>query len=396
MAPSHSTPAPAPPRSISLHHEKDDLSELKRNGWWSAVITTLSFCFGQMTLARQLPPDPRQDSWLVMYSPYPPLLVSLVYIAAVTWWGPALMRTRKPVSGLRSVMMAYNAFQVVFSAWLFYEAGMGGWFTNYSYVCQMCDYSNNPQAIRMMHCAYWYHFSKYVDFIDTIFFVLHKKYVHISLLHMTHHGLMPISTWYGVRYHPGGHNTFFGFLNCFVHVVMYSYYLLAAMGPRVRPFLWWKKYLTALQMVQFTIVFFHSFQLAFVECEVPPILMTWVGFVSIVFFVLFADFYIKAYRKRDKCKKTESNGSESSPVYVQSSDNSDLATNVSKRTVKGVSGDSFIKGYTNGVSNGVSNGNRSCRSNGIPSTSAAGHVSSSMLKDLSSRLEGDMDLRSRV
>ena len=39
-------------------------------------------------------------------------------------------------------------------------------------------------------------------------------------------------------------------LNSFVHVVMYSYYLLAAMGPRVQRYLWWKKYLTGLQMVR--------------------------------------------------------------------------------------------------------------------------------------------------
>ena len=32
---------------------------------------------------------------------------------------------------------------------------------------------------------------------------MNKKNQHISLLHMAHHGLMPISTWYGIRYHPG-------------------------------------------------------------------------------------------------------------------------------------------------------------------------------------------------
>lgn len=47
----------------------------------------------------------------------------------------------------------------------------------------------------------------------------------------------------------GGHSTFFGLLNTFVHIVMYTYYLFAAMGPQYQRFLWWKKYLTALQMV---------------------------------------------------------------------------------------------------------------------------------------------------
>ena len=30
-----------------------------------------------------------------------------------------------------------------------------------------------------------------------------------------------------------------------------SYYCLAALGPKVRKYLWWKRYLTILQMVSF-------------------------------------------------------------------------------------------------------------------------------------------------
>lgn len=52
----------------------------------------------------------------------------------------------------------------------------------------------------------------------------------------------------------GGHSTFFGLLNTFVHIVMYSYYLFAAMGPQFQKYLWWKKYLTALQMVKFNVL----------------------------------------------------------------------------------------------------------------------------------------------
>jgi len=38
-------------------------------------------------------------------------------------------------------------------------------------------------------------------------------------------------------------------LNTFVHIIMYSYYMFAALGPRLQKYLWWKKYLTVLQMV---------------------------------------------------------------------------------------------------------------------------------------------------
>lgn len=37
-------------------------------------------------------------------------------------------------------------------------------------------------------------------------------------------------------------------LNSFIHVLMYSYYGLSAV-PAMRPYLWWKKYITQGQLV---------------------------------------------------------------------------------------------------------------------------------------------------
>jgi len=60
---------------------------------------------------------------------------------------------------------------------------------------------------------------------------------------------MPFSVWMGVKFAPGGHSTFFALLNTFVHIVMYFYYMVAAMGPQFQKYIWWKKYLTTMQMV---------------------------------------------------------------------------------------------------------------------------------------------------
>lgn len=38
-------------------------------------------------------------------------------------------------------------------------------------------------------------------------------------------------------------------INTAVHTVMYSYYFLSAMGPQMQKYLWWKKYLTRMQIV---------------------------------------------------------------------------------------------------------------------------------------------------
>lgn len=39
-----------------------------------------------------------------------------------------------------------------------------------------------------------------------------------------------------------------GVLNSLIHVIMYSYYALSAV-PALRKYLWWKRYLTQMQLV---------------------------------------------------------------------------------------------------------------------------------------------------
>ena len=94
---------------------------MKVTGKWVAMMIVVSYVYGDLTVARQLTPDPRQSSWILMSSPIPTIAITLLYVATVTWWGPLYMSGRKPISGIRPVMMVYNAFQVVFSAWIFWE-----------------------------------------------------------------------------------------------------------------------------------------------------------------------------------------------------------------------------------------------------------------------------------
>ena len=45
-------------------------------------------------------------------------------------------------------------------------------------------------------------------------------------------------------------------INSFVHIVMYIYYGISALGPQFQKYLWWKRYLTQLQLVKLFILFF--------------------------------------------------------------------------------------------------------------------------------------------
>ncbi|KAF2369239.1 ELO family [Trinorchestia longiramus] len=241
--------------------------------------------------------DPRLGDWFLMQSPLPTTLICLTYVWIVKVAGPRFMKDREPYQ-FKNIIIFYNFIQVVFSMFIFYEIGMGGWLVGYDLRCQPVDYSDGATSRRMLNACYWYFISKFTEFFDTFFFVLRKKNQHVSLLHVLHHGIMPISTWVGMKFTPGGHSTFFGFLNTFVHIVMYFYYMVAAMGPRYQKYIWWKKYLTTLQIVQFVLIFIHAFQLVFRECNYPSAFMWWIGGHALMFFCLFADFYVKAYRQQ--------------------------------------------------------------------------------------------------
>ncbi|GIY18352.1 elongation of very long chain fatty acids protein AAEL008004, partial [Caerostris extrusa] len=81
-------------------------------------------------------------------------------------------------------------------------------------------------------------------------FVMRKKYSQVSTLHVIHHGIMPMSVWLGLKFTPGGHSTFFAFINnSFVHVLMYIYYGLAAFWSTDEQVFVVEKYMTTIQMV---------------------------------------------------------------------------------------------------------------------------------------------------
>lgn len=64
--------------------------------------------------------DQRTTNWFMMSSPFPTLFICLSYVYGVKVLGPKLMENRKPFQ-LKNVLIVYNLFQMVFSAWLFYE-----------------------------------------------------------------------------------------------------------------------------------------------------------------------------------------------------------------------------------------------------------------------------------
>lgn len=77
--------------------------------------------------------------------------------------------------------------------------------------------------------------------------MLRKKNTQLSFLHVYHHATIFAMWFVNVRYFPGGDAWFAAAFNAFVHVLMYTYYLVTTLGGSV-PF---KSLLTLFQILQF-------------------------------------------------------------------------------------------------------------------------------------------------
>ena len=131
--------------------------------------------------------------------------------------------------------------------------------------------------------------------LDSVFFVLRKKTNQLTFLHIYHHSTMFCLWWIGVKYVAGGSSFLGAMFNCGVHVLMYLYYFLAACGPSVRKFLWWKKYLTMIQMAQFVFALIMGLNAIRVGCDFPMWMQYSANAYMVSFIVLFSRYYYHEY-----------------------------------------------------------------------------------------------------
>ncbi|XP_011495485.1 PREDICTED: elongation of very long chain fatty acids protein 7-like [Ceratosolen solmsi marchali] len=246
--------------------------------------------------------DPRTRNWFLMGSPWQCLAILTFYIYFIYNLGPKIMKNRSPIN-LDRIMQAYNVVQILLSIYILYMAVRLGSPNNYKYACEAVDYSNDPIAIQIASVVHLYFVVKIIDLLDTVFFVLRKKQNQVSFLHVYHHTGMVLTTWAAVKYLPGGHGILLGIINSFVHLIMYSHYLVMSLKI-FKP--WWKIYITQLQLVQFFYLIFHFSRLIWMkECAYPR----WPAAVMIPqnFFmiILFGDFYYKTYMKKSAKKLAE-------------------------------------------------------------------------------------------
>jgi len=192
---------------------------------------------------------------------------------------------------MKQAMRVYNLAQIVGCSWMIYLFLPD--FIRFPDVFGLYStYTARAEFAMLMH-----YFSKAFDYFDTIFMILRRKERQLTFLHVFHHATV-LQIWGTLLYasHGGSTAGFAAMLNSFVHVVMYSHYLVTSFGIR-NPF---KKYITMVQLTQFAIDFVHAITILTGFGNYPKRLAT-IQFVYQIFMLtLFGKFYIKSYSKPAK------------------------------------------------------------------------------------------------
>ncbi|KAH8369583.1 hypothetical protein KR093_000221, partial [Drosophila rubida] len=242
--------------------------------------------------------DPVITKLPFLNSAWPVTTLLLAYLVIVLKYGKVFMKDRQPFD-IKNIIIRYNIFQVIYNFLIFcttfYILFING---AYNLRCMPTLPVDHPTKTFERAITYIYFVNKIVDLLDTIFFVLRKSYKQITVLHVYHHILMVFVPYWVIRFYgAGGQFATMGLLNSFVHTVMYLYYLISVKYPELKGSLWWKKYITIIQLLQFLTLMLQSVYVLLFQpnCEFPKILQCMIVILAIVFVVMFSNFYIKTY-----------------------------------------------------------------------------------------------------
>lgn len=253
------------------------------------------------------------DEWrfqpnVTLFSAWPwPVGAAAAYVVVILSL-QRFMTTRKPLDipytlFLHNITLSFASF--LLGSWLTYilvSEFIGG-MTPHQLICSRSIYEIGQ--IQMIY--YLNMFYKVWEFLDTIFLVVRKKQV--AFLHSYHHAATLILTWNQLMEHSAPQWVPI-VINLWVHVVMYYYYAMSALKIKI----WWKKYLTTLQICQFIVdvsllaYAYASFIRSGFDTNVCYGTSTGaiVGIgVILSYLVLFIRFYVQTYSKRRTAEKSK-------------------------------------------------------------------------------------------
>eukprot|EP00246_Nothoceros_aenigmaticus_P013942 TRINITY_DN506_c0_g1_i1.p1 TRINITY_DN506_c0_g1~~TRINITY_DN506_c0_g1_i1.p1 ORF type:complete len:356 (-),score=42.61 TRINITY_DN506_c0_g1_i1:624-1691(-) len=233
-------------------------------------------------------------------SPTPVALAILSYLLAVLFCTVRIRRSglknpqRDPLP-LKCLVIGHNLFLAMLSMYM----GVGIIWEARTLGYSLWGNSYKEDEIKMGYYIYIFYVSKLYEFVDTGIMLLKRNLHQLSYLHIYHHASILFIWWIMVHRCPGGDAYFSAAFNSGIHVVMYSYYLLAAIiskdEAKRRKYLFWGKYLTLMQIVQFLSFIGQAVLGMFKPGLYPPGISRLLFFYSMSLLLFFSNFFVNKY-----------------------------------------------------------------------------------------------------
>lgn len=168
---------------------------------------------------------------------------------------------------MKTFLSVYNILQVLACVHYLVNVFRTGYEWDFIWKCHMTGFENRSH-VKLLYLAY---FLKGIELIETVCFVLRKKFNQMSFLHVYHHVSTFIFAYFGVTRVGSEYNEFVSrqsilsqfsdgmlmtpyTLNMFVHSIMYSYYLASIYIKDFDKIISIKKSITTIQMVSLVLL----------------------------------------------------------------------------------------------------------------------------------------------
>jgi len=162
----------------------------------------------------------------------------------------------------------------------------------------LCNAEGEFRKSKMYFWVYIFYLSKPYEFVDTFIMIFKKR--ELNFLHVWHHCTTFLLVWV-TQVQEMNIQWISISANCLVHIFMYYYYFVSSLGKQV----WWKRYLTLLQIFQFVITFTFNCYWGYAYLQGYNCSGTLQGFyfgmfIIFSFLVLFIKFYVDNYKQESK------------------------------------------------------------------------------------------------
>ncbi|CAH8599617.1 unnamed protein product [Heterobilharzia americana] len=162
-------------------------------------------------------PDPRLSEYALMSSWTPSVLLSIVYSLGAYIWRLELIRRQKKTNSKKMnsmrnntfnhqiityTMILYNIIMVLFSTYLSISTLYLIYQLDYGLGCIELPDPTDKRTDGLVYYGYLYFISKFIEMMDTVFFLCRGKVDQVTFLHVFHHASMPPSVWWGLKYAP--------------------------------------------------------------------------------------------------------------------------------------------------------------------------------------------------